>query len=71
MKTITIRLKDSVETVLDKTGISMKSGEPEVWTEDKFDKYFYNEKFFIIEKNGSWVALYNLDEIVSIIIKGE
>lgn len=68
-ETITIRLKNNVQTVLDKNGISMKNGVQEVWQENSWDSYTYDNKFFIINKNGSPVGFYNLDEVVSIIIQ--
>lgn len=39
------------------------------WTADTFDDYMYDGKFFIIIHNGEWVGFYNLDHIISIIVK--
>lgn len=39
------------------------------WTEEQWDDYQYDGKYFIIKKNGAWVGFYNLDYVISIIVK--
>lgn len=49
--------------------IVMKNGGQVVWKKDDWDDYIYDGKFFIIQKNNFCVGFYNLDEIISIIVR--
>ena len=49
--------------------IVMTNSEEVEWTKDKWDDYLYDGKYFIIKKDGAWVGMYNLDYIISIIVK--
>lgn len=40
------------------------------WREEEFDDYKYDGKFFIISRKGAMVGFYNLDYVISIIVKG-
>ena len=41
----------------------------DVWTKEEWDDYVYDGKYFIIKRNGQWVGMYNLDYVISIIVK--
>jgi len=51
--------------------ISLKGGHSATWEADKdeWDDYCYDGKVFIIKKNGMWVGLYNMDCVLSVIVK--
>ena len=51
--------------------IVMTNGTEVKWLSEQWDDYKYDGKFFIIMKNGSWVGFYNLDFVISIIVKEE
>ncbi len=51
--------------------VTFKSGYSAVWeaAKDEWDDYAYDGKTFIIKKDGAWVGIYNIDCIVSIVVK--
>lgn len=49
--------------------IIMTNSEEVKWTGDKWDDYLYYGKYFIIKKDGVWVGMYNLDYVISIVVK--
>ena len=49
--------------------IVMTNGKIFEWKKEEFDDYKYDGKFFIIVRNGEWVGFYNLDHVISIIVK--
>ena len=49
--------------------ITMTNSQEVKWQRDEFSNYMYDGKFFIIIRNGEWVGFYNLDHVISIIIK--
>lgn len=49
--------------------IVMTNGEEVKWTKEEWDDYLYDEKYFIVKRNGQWVGMYNLDYVISIIVK--
>ena len=49
--------------------IVMRNSDMVKWDKDEWDDYKYDGKFFIIMKNGAWIGFYNLDFVISIIIK--
>ena len=49
--------------------IRMDNGDKIKWIEGTWNDYMYDDKFFIIRKEGIRVGLYNLDFIVSIVIE--
>ena len=51
--------------------IVMTNSDTVKWCKDEFDDYTYDGKFFIIKRNGEWVGFYNLEYVISIIIKDE
>ena len=51
--------------------IIMTNGTEVKWVAEQWDDYVYDGKFFIIKKNGDWIGFYNLDYVISIIVKEE
>ena len=51
--------------------IVMTNGTKIKWLSEQWDDYKYDGKFFRIMKNGLWVGFYNLDFVISIIVKEE
>ncbi len=39
------------------------------WKKKQWTDYKYDGKCFIVIKDGQWVGMYNMDSIVSIIVK--
>lgn len=49
--------------------ITMANSQKVKWQKEEYDNYIYDGKFFIIVKNGEWIGFYNLDTVISIVIK--
>ncbi len=51
--------------------IALKSGHSAVWEADKdeWDDYIYDGTAFIVIKDGEWVGIYNMDSIISVVVK--
>ena len=51
--------------------VAFASGHTATWEADKdeWDDYAYDGKVFIIKKQGSWVGLYNMDHVISVVVK--
>ena len=49
--------------------IIMTNSQTVIWNENEFDDYMYDGKFFIVLKNKKWIGFYNLDHIISVIVK--
>ncbi len=49
--------------------IVFKNGNVVKWKQGEFTDYKYDGKCFIIIKNESWVGFYNIDSVISVIIK--
>lgn len=49
--------------------ITMRNGKKVEWGQEKYSDYKYDGKFFIIIKNGEWIGFYNLNDVISIVIK--
>ena len=49
--------------------ITMTNSKVVKWLNGEFDNYMYDGKFFIVIRNGEWVGFYNLDHVISIIVK--
>lgn len=49
--------------------IIFKNGENCKWKKKEWDDYKYDGKCFIVINKGRWVGIYNLDSIISIIVK--
>lgn len=51
--------------------ITMTNSKVVKWLKGEFDDYMYDGKFFIVIRNGEWIGFYNLEHVISIIIKEE
>ncbi len=49
--------------------IIMNNSQEVKWQKEEYDNYMYDGKFFIIIKNGKWIGFYNLNAVVSIVVK--
>ena len=51
--------------------IAFKNGHSAVWEANKgeWDDYAYDGKVFIIKKDGSWVGIYNMNHVISVVVK--
>ena len=51
--------------------ITFKNGRTACWKADKgeWDDYAYDGTAIIIKKNGAWVAIYNMDNVICLIMK--
>lgn len=51
--------------------ITLKGGHTAYWEADKgeWDDYAYDGTAIIIKKNGAWVAIYNMDSVICLIMK--
>lgn len=49
--------------------ITMNNSQEVKWQKEEYDNYMYDGKFFIIIKNGEWIGFYNLNAVVSIVVK--
>lgn len=49
--------------------IIFKNGSVAKWRKKEFTDYKYDGKCFIIIKDERWVGIYNMDAVISIIIK--
>ena len=51
--------------------VTFKNGHSAVWeaSKDEWDDYAYDGKVFIIKKRGAWVGIYNMDCIISVVVK--
>ena len=51
--------------------IVLKNGCVVKWTREEYSDYKYDGKCFILIKDERWISFYNMDSVVSIIIKEE
>lgn len=51
--------------------ITLKNGHTAVWEADKgeWDDYAYDGAAFIIKKDGAWIGIYNMDHVISVVVK--
>lgn len=51
--------------------VTFKNGHSATWEADKdeWDDYDYDGKVFIIKKAGTWVGIYNMDNVISVVVK--
>lgn len=51
--------------------ICLNNGHSTIWEADKgeWDDYAYDGGAFIIKKDGTWVGIYNMNHIVSVVVK--
>lgn len=51
--------------------IVFKNGSVAKWKKKEYTDYKYDGKVFIIIKDEQWVGFYNMDSVVSVIIKNK
>ncbi len=49
--------------------ITMPNAQEVKWSKEEYDNYIYDGKYFIIVKDGKWAGFYNLDAVISIVVK--
>lgn len=49
--------------------ITMTNSKEVKWGKEEYDSYMYDGKFFIIIKDSNWIGFYNLDAVISIVVK--
>ena len=49
--------------------ITMSNAQEVKWSKEEYDNYMYDGKCFIIIKDGKWAGFYNLDAVISIVVK--
>ena len=49
--------------------IVMTNGKIDEWEKEEFDDYKYGSKYFIIVRDGVGIGFYNLDYVISIVVK--
>ena len=51
--------------------ITFNSGHSAVWEADEgeWDDYAYDGKTFIVKKEGAWVGIYNMNHVISVVVK--
>lgn len=49
--------------------ITMSNSQEVKWGKEEYDNYMYDGKCFIIMKNGEWIGFYNLNAVISVIVK--
>lgn len=51
--------------------VTLKGGHSAVWEANKgeWDDYAYDGTAFIIKKGGAWVGIYNMDSVISVVVK--
>lgn len=49
--------------------IVMANGTVIKWTKEQWDNYKYDGNFLIVQKDGACISFYNIDYVISIIVK--
>ena len=49
--------------------ITFKNGESDIWNTPDWVDCSYDDKVFIVKRNGAWIGFYNIDTVQKIIIK--
>ena len=49
--------------------IVFKNGQEIVWEQNEWNDYAYDGTAFIIKRGNDWVAIYNFDSIISVVVK--
>ena len=49
--------------------ITFKNGSIAKWKKKQWTDYKYDGKCFIVINSGHWVGIYNMDSIISVVIK--
>lgn len=48
--------------------ITFKNGNTCIWKSEEYTDYKYDGKCFIIAKGEQWIAIYNIDSVISVVI---
>ena len=51
--------------------ITFNNGHSAIWEANKgeWDDYSYDGRSFIIKKDGAWVDIYNMNHVISVVVK--
>ncbi len=51
--------------------VALKTGMTACWESalDEWDDYCYDGTAFVIKKNGEYVGIYNMDSVISVVVK--
>ena len=51
--------------------VTLKAGYTAEWEASKgeWDDYYYDGTVFVVKKNGAWVGIYNMDNVISVVVK--
>lgn len=49
--------------------IVFKNGQEIIWGQNEWDDYAYDGTAFIVKRANDWVAIYNFDSIISVVVK--
>lgn len=49
--------------------IVFKNGQEIVWEQNEWNDYAYDGTAFIIKRGNDWIAIYNFDSIISVVVK--
>lgn len=62
------RQEKSMESA-DRIEITFKSGETISYGKGEWDDYAYDGKAVIVKKNGTWIGIYNFDDVFCVELK--
>lgn len=48
--------------------VNMKTGTDE-WLPNEWDDYSYEGAIFVVKREGNWVGIYNMDNVLSITVE--
>ena len=51
--------------------ITLTNMEVAEWPACEYDDYKYDGKYFLILRNNRWIGFYNLEHVISIVVKDE
>lgn len=51
--------------------VTLKNRHTATWEAEKgeWDDYAYDGKVLIIKKDGAWIGIYNMDSVISVVVK--
>lgn len=51
--------------------VTLTDQQTAVWEADEgdWDDYIYDGTAFIIKKDGAWIGIYNMDHVISVVVK--
>lgn len=69
MKLLTCPLKDVLKGDFYMIKITLKNGNICKWKKKEYTDYKYDGKCFIVIKDDQYVGLYNMDSIISVVVR--